>query len=598
MFFCRKDRSLAGKSDVQKRLQLLERIHETWIKGVLEPSLADAPSLFLDLHLWRSGDNQLRHEPSVPLTPSRGILDVYDQVQGDLLILGDAGAGKTTLLLELLQSLIQRAMRDEHTPIPVYLHLSSWTVNRLSLDKWLLEELEIRYQINQPERITASFLLLLDGLDEVKEELQEACLLAIDTYRKTYPHPSLVLCCDKDSYPHLSASLPSCNKVVIQPLSDEQIKDYLSHGSRAQGSLIPFLDTDPSLYEMARRPLFLRMLSQVEEKNQEKLVRADPTAKLRVLFEISLQQMLLSGNHISSRRVQARTHSLCWLARLAWRDRQREFALERIQPDWLPSTGLWQVLYYSLLGVVSLPIAYLFFGLATGNWLGILSLQAIAYLLVVFLIFSIRRRVPAPAGKAGNLSFLRYTWAVVGLGGVLAAMLNTFSYLAGIWYAIGIGLLVGCVWLNQLFDQRAPLRPGKPLQKTGRYAVTSTLLCFLVLNLLELLIGGRFDHFFGGPHLETAFAFTAGLALGGDSCIEQGILHLLVRWARCLPWDIDPFLRQALKRQILSQVGNAYLFQHQLWLHYLVSLGLDDPSGFAVSSITSQSRQLTRRNLC
>ena len=65
-------------------------------------------------------------EPRRPLPAGTPITQVYDQVGGELLILGHPGSGKTTLLLELAQDLLKRAEDDQLALLPVVFNLSSW----------------------------------------------------------------------------------------------------------------------------------------------------------------------------------------------------------------------------------------------------------------------------------------------------------------------------------------------------------------------------------------------------------------------------------------------------------------------------------------
>ena len=52
----------------------------------------------------------------LPLPGGTRIKEVYDDADGELLILGAPGSGKTTLLLELARNLLERAERDEEHP--------------------------------------------------------------------------------------------------------------------------------------------------------------------------------------------------------------------------------------------------------------------------------------------------------------------------------------------------------------------------------------------------------------------------------------------------------------------------------------------------
>jgi len=58
------------------------------------------------------------HQPATKPASDFHILDAYEKAHGKLLILGEPGSGKTTLLLQLTQTLLERARRDDTHPIP------------------------------------------------------------------------------------------------------------------------------------------------------------------------------------------------------------------------------------------------------------------------------------------------------------------------------------------------------------------------------------------------------------------------------------------------------------------------------------------------
>ncbi len=75
------------------------------------------------------------------------IIDVFERLNGKLLIWGDPDSGKTTTLLTLARELLLRAEMDEHHPIPVVLNLSSRGEQQLSLADWLVGDLNNKYQV-------------------------------------------------------------------------------------------------------------------------------------------------------------------------------------------------------------------------------------------------------------------------------------------------------------------------------------------------------------------------------------------------------------------------------------------------------------------
>jgi hypothetical protein len=63
-----------------------------------------------------------------------------DDIEGKLLILGAPGAGKTTALLSLAEQLVEGAISQRGTVIPVIFELSTWGNDDQSIESWLIEE--------------------------------------------------------------------------------------------------------------------------------------------------------------------------------------------------------------------------------------------------------------------------------------------------------------------------------------------------------------------------------------------------------------------------------------------------------------------------
>ncbi|HWS85198.1 MAG TPA: TIR domain-containing protein, partial [Ktedonobacteraceae bacterium] len=183
----------------QNRLRLLKQVRQTWIEGVLEHSLHQAALITLDLqeqpdalaNPWQLVVQETTLPPH-PLPAGTSIVQVYDEADGALLILGEPGAGKTTLLLQLAQTLLDRAHTDERLPLSVIFNLSSWAQKQEPLARWLVEELKTKYRVNdqigQHWIAMNQILPLLDGLDEVAELARIACVRAITAYYLNHPN--------------------------------------------------------------------------------------------------------------------------------------------------------------------------------------------------------------------------------------------------------------------------------------------------------------------------------------------------------------------------------------------------------------------------
>ena len=72
-------------------------------------------------------------------------------------------------------------------------------------------------------------LPMLDGLDELKEDLQEPCVKKINKWLKSKDCPSgLVVCSRIENYKKYESKLELNGAISLQPLSDQQIQNYLN----------------------------------------------------------------------------------------------------------------------------------------------------------------------------------------------------------------------------------------------------------------------------------------------------------------------------------------------------------------------------------
>src|SRR5262249_4395282 len=142
---------------------------------------------------------------------------------------------KTTTLLELVQHGIAQFETDTSRPVPVVFNLSSWVENEEELIEWLVEELSNKYQVPQNHSRVwierSDLVLLLDGLDEIPADKRPSCVLAINRFRKSFGFSPIAVCSRTDDYKALTARLSLECAILLQPLTDEQIDNYLRSGS-------------------------------------------------------------------------------------------------------------------------------------------------------------------------------------------------------------------------------------------------------------------------------------------------------------------------------------------------------------------------------
>lgn len=202
------DQSLLGGIQATNRESILNIGEKLWLKDETTPALKSGAIL------------KHKDYPDYPLPPNANILDVFNDLNRELLILGAPRGGKTVLLHQLASKLITQARQDTTKAIPIVFDLSSWTAERKPLADWLVDELHQKYQVPKTTAQTwiegEKLLLLLDGLDEVTEPYRDDCVDAINTYRQKYRTVDLAICSRVADYDALTSKLDLRGAVIIE----------------------------------------------------------------------------------------------------------------------------------------------------------------------------------------------------------------------------------------------------------------------------------------------------------------------------------------------------------------------------------------------
>ena len=367
---------------------LLKNVETTWIKGVLEKSVHEAALLELGLELREEAvDNPWRMVMEAPdqtretLPRGRKIKDIFDEANRLLLILGEPGSGKTTTLLQLARDLIAEVDLSTFTqPVPVILNLSTWTNKQQPLDKWLVAELNSKYRVPKKDGQRwlkeRRILPLLDGLDEVRAENRAACVEKTNQLVEDYGLQGMVVCSRIKDYSDLNVRLAFYRAIYIQPLTPEQVDEYLERAGDKLASLRATLQTDEALRSMAQSPLILNIMSLAYQNTSAEDLR-DPAlatnkARRKHLLDTYIARMF-------NRKVERREYDneqtkerLSWLAQNMQRYNQEVFLIEGLQPNWL-SMRRWQWAYTLVSRLVSVLIIVLLSEFWSGLFSGIIS---------------------------------------------------------------------------------------------------------------------------------------------------------------------------------------------------------------------------------
>ncbi|MCB0210164.1 MAG: tetratricopeptide repeat protein [Anaerolineae bacterium] len=482
---------------------LLSNVRKIWVEDYLHSALLNAIYLDLGLEMKQDAVPQPFEELNIrlrqpeqaeqDLPPGTRAIDVYRQAQGSLLILGQPGAGKTTTLATLAGDLVAEAENDASAPVPVLFNLSSWAAEQKPLGEWLAEELNRQYQVSRKlaKRWLAEgeLALLLDGLDEVAEEQREACVAAINTYRKDEYAGPMVVCSRLNDYEALEARLKLGQAIVLKKLTQEQFEQYFERlqTERSQNheqlmDLGKRIWQDEALRELVETPLMLNIITVTYATPEAPPLPEGQGDALRTeVFGAYSERMFERVGRTKIKLLYSKETSLRYLSYLATQvqaESLAQFSIGQIWSSWLPagpvrrqyqwlsglssglifgpSCGLVVALYYSLFVGSSgrlFPglIFGLIFGLLAGLGVGLNDMKPAENLYWVW-----RPALKASVGGAVGGLLGGAVSLITEVGIILPAWL-IFGLIFGLGSGLGSGLifetsfgvfvgLVGALW--------------------------------------------------------------------------------------------------------------------------------------------------------
>jgi NACHT domain len=499
--------SLLPPPSQQSRSILVRTLHQEYTRRLTD-SLQGAAMMALRLHertdITRSSAQLVFRHTAVAgehaLPNGTSIIQAYDETGQGLLILGEPGAGKTTLLLDLGRELLTRAEGDAMHPIPVILNLSSWANKQQPLASWIIDQMQLVYQV--PPRFGQSWLehdqwlLLLDGLDEVEVSARDACIEAINTYHGEHFAP-LVVCSRSHEYLTQEERFALPIAIVVQPLQEQQVTDYLKRVGKPLTAVRAALHTNPTLQQLITTPLMLNVIILAyRDKTVKDLPQLGSAEEQQhQIFDRYVQRML--EREIGHFTAQQTWHWLTWLAQQMKRHHLTEFYLENLQPSWL-STKQSRVIYTLLGGLLVGSLRGLLFGLLVGllggplvGLLGGLLGGPLIVLLSWLLVRLPSEREIRPAEVlAWSSSGLWWGLAVGLLGGLLIGLLvgPLSGLLVGLTFGLLIGLIVGLS--GKQITEHLRIRPNQGIRSSGWNAFRIGSMIMLIFGLLFGLLYG------------------------------------------------------------------------------------------------------------
>ncbi len=514
------------------QLILLEKVGRFWVQGVLAKAADQAGLIQLTRQPYdQAVDNPWQDAVGQDYYQNQtGELDgtiegVFQAADRALLILGDAGAGKTTTLIALAEQLIAAAERNRAQPLPVILNLASWAEKQPPIAQWVVGELQAKYQI--PRSLGQKWLeggdlvLLLDGLDEMPGFCQANCINAINQFREEHGLTGIVVCGRLEDYEASPVRLKFSGAVRLQPLTAEQIDDFLAQAGDGLSGLRQAIQQDDVLAEMAQSPLMLSVMSLAYQQSSSgsdlAITIPEPSQPIsaethrRQLFSAYLARMFQRRVASSAFSAEQTTSWLSWLACQMNLNHQTVYLIEQMQPSWLPA-GPWRWAYLFLTRLLTGLGVGLFVSLYRFDYrfIPINAVFGLALALIHILLFRGRITIPNPARSIGvGLLGMGLTAAVFQLADPTESIATSLYW--GVLNGIGLGLAHGLVFGRSYSDD---IRTVEALRWDWGQALRTAVPALLLALPLGLL-GGQAFGFTGGQQWSLAGEVGMAFALFG-----------------------------------------------------------------------------------
>jgi len=429
--------------------------------------------------------------------------------------------------------------------------------------------------------------LLLDGLDEVRQESRAKCVDAINAFRKEHGLTSLAVCSRSQDYADLNAKLSFEGAIEVQPLTQEQIAEYFTRFGKEMAGIKQVLKKDSALREMAETPLFLSIMIMAYRDKQDVAILAlgDEEAKRKHLFDTYIERMFERRKVSKPFMKQDVLRWLPWLAQKMIKHNQAPFFVGLMQEEWLENEG--QSFGYRTgscftIALFGTLIAFLINRIA-GGWL-----QCI--LPIGFFLGAMGWMISDMNPNKYGTDFGGFIWSAAKTKqGIIAGLVGglLFGWIGVSWSDWGGGLGLGfagglfCALLFGLDIEKEAV-PNKTLSGSYKSFFLSTIwvgsFFVLVVGLLAglaSLIGFLFTlkgGLIAGLIIGSFFGVGVGLLSGGGFAIRYYTLVFIMKSINLLPWRLVPFLDHCVDLIFLRRVGGGYIFVHRLLMEHFAEM--------------------------
>ena len=425
--------------------------------------------------------------------------------------------------------------------------------------------------------------------------MQPDCVAAINTFIDESKPSGLVVCCRLNEYRWLPDRLKLNGAIRLEPLSENQVAEYLTKGGPKLAALREAVNTDRVLRELTQTPLMLSIMSlayQGARSDELAGQKADsPEDRRKQIFGLYVEQMFQRKGMTSLEFPKEKIIGwLSWLARKMREHSQSVFLVEGLQPSWLGSTAQ-RAAYGTIVALSPLLIFGLIFGLIGG------LIRGLIFGLILGLILAWVSWLPGPLGvgllnRITLVETVCWKWnqfwkraihgSIFGLGfglisrcrreGVLLPGLSGEVLLAGLIFGLTYGLAGG-------FTDRVKMGkafPNQGVKLSAKNSLTAFLVALVIIALTAGLIVGLILERSQGLIYWLMFGLVLGLSVGlnrgGSAVIKHYALRLTLWLKTYTPLNFISFLDTCARLIFLKKVGGGYIFIHRMLLEYFAEL--------------------------
>ncbi|MBD2124178.1 NACHT domain-containing NTPase [Trichocoleus sp. FACHB-262] len=217
-----------------------------------------------------------------------------------LMILGKPGAGKTTFLKHLAIQCIGGEFQSDRVPIFITLKDFAEADEKPNLLTYIERLLSLGSEGDRPNASSlhnilhaGKVLILLDGLDEIKEADSSRVLRQIREFSERYSQNQFVITCRIAAQDYIFEQF---TEVEIADFDDKQINEFANNwfdskgGALRASQFLTKLKEDSPIRELTSNPLLLTLLCLVYEESSK-----FPTSRIS-LYEQGIEQLLRKWN--------------------------------------------------------------------------------------------------------------------------------------------------------------------------------------------------------------------------------------------------------------------------------------------------------------